>query len=102
MLFLKLRFNFSPFELDQTLSFESLIYILASYPFTEIELEHECNPEPQVGNSISLFDLIMTPVSLPDFFHILKSILNPLSVHREMKSPMFYDHIPLTGKVCEH
>ena len=57
-----------PFELDQTPSFESHIDILASYPFPEIEIEYESDPEPQVGNSISFFDSIMTPVSLPDFF----------------------------------
>ena len=51
-------------ELDQTPSYESRLDILASYPFPEIEIE----PEPPVGNSISLFDSIMTPVSLPDFF----------------------------------
>ena len=35
-----------PFELDQNLSFENHIDILASYLFSEIELEHECDPEP--------------------------------------------------------
>ena len=30
-----------PFKLNQTLSFESYIYILASYPMLEIELEHD-------------------------------------------------------------
>ena len=37
-----------PFELDQTLGFESHIDILASYPFPEIEIKHECDPEPHV------------------------------------------------------
>jgi len=62
-----------PFELDQTLSFESPIDILTSYPFSEIELEHESDPEPQVGNFISLFNSIMTLESLPDFFSIFQS-----------------------------
>ena len=44
----------------------------------------------------------MTPISLPDFFHIPESTLNPVPVHREMESPIFYDHIPLMGKVCEY
>ena len=30
-----------PFELDQHQNFENLVDILASYPFLEIELEHE-------------------------------------------------------------
>ena len=55
-----------PFELAQ--DFENHLDILASYPFSEIELELESDPEPHVCNSISLFDSIMTPVSLPDFF----------------------------------
>ena len=55
-----------PFELAQ--NFENHIDILASYPFPEIEIEHESDPESQVGNSISLFDSIMTPVFLLDFF----------------------------------
>ena len=48
------------FELDQTPCFES-------YPFPEIGIEHECDPEPHVDDSISLFDSIITPVSIPDF-----------------------------------
>ena len=76
--------------------------ILTSYPFSEIELTHECDHEPQVGNSILLFDSIMTPVSLSDFFSILESTLNPVPIHREIESPTFYDHILLMGKVCEH
>jgi len=69
MLFWKTGVNFRhTCELDQTLSFESRIDILASYLFPEIKIEHECDPDPHVGDSISLFDSIMTPVSLPDFF----------------------------------
>jgi len=41
--------------------------ILASYHFPEIELELESGPESHGGDSISLFDSIMTPVFLPDF-----------------------------------
>ena len=56
-----------PSELDQTSNVENPIDILASYPFPEIELEHEYDLEPQLGNSISLPDFIMTEVFLPDF-----------------------------------
>ena len=42
-----------PSELNQTSNVENPIDILASYPFPEIELEHEYDPEPQLGNSIS-------------------------------------------------
>jgi len=90
------------FELDQSPSYESHLDMLASYPFLEIELHHECDPEPHVSDSISLFDSIMTPVSLPDFFSISESTLNPAPVHREMESPISYDHTSLMGKVCEY
>ena len=58
------------FELDQTLSFESLIDILTSYPFLEIEFEHEYDHEPQLSNSISLPDFIMIRCfyQISDFF----------------------------------
>ena len=44
----------------------------------------------------------MTPVSLSDFFSISESTLNPVPVHREMESPISYDHTSLMGTVCEH
>ena len=40
-------------KVDQTPRFENHIDILTSYPFLEIEIEHESDSEPQVGNSIS-------------------------------------------------
>jgi len=48
--------------------------LLVSYPFPEIKLELESDPEHHVGDSISLFDSIMTLVSLSDFF--LYSVVN--------------------------
>ena len=45
-----------PSKHDQTSNVENPIDILASYPFSEIELEHEYDPEPQLGNSIPLPD----------------------------------------------
>ena len=59
----------NPLKLDQTLRFENHIDILTSYPFPEIEIEPECDLEPHISNSISLFDSIMTLVSLTDFFY---------------------------------
>ena len=41
---------------------------LATYSFPEIEIEHECDPESHVSDSISLFNSIMTSIFLPDFF----------------------------------
>jgi len=85
-----------PFELDQNQNFENHLDILASYPFSEIELENECVPKSQLGNSISLLDSILTPVYLPDFNHFSKSVLNPVLIHHEIESPIFQDqHIEL-------
>ena len=36
------------------------------------------------------------------FFSILESTLNLVPVHREMESPLSYDHPSLMEKVCEH
>ena len=58
----------NPLKLDQIPRFENHIDILASYPFPEIEIEYESDPEPHVGDSILLFDSIITPISLPNFF----------------------------------
>ena len=65
---------------------------MASYPFPEIKLENEYDPELQLGNSILLPDSIMTPVCSPDFNPSLESTLDPVPVHREIESPIFYDH----------
>ena len=43
------------FKLDHTPSYERRLDILASYPFPEIEIEPECDPEPHISNSILLF-----------------------------------------------
>ena len=61
------------FELDQTPSYESCLDIVAIYPFPEIEIENECDPEPHVSDSILLFDSIIISVSLPDFFPLFWS-----------------------------
>ena len=67
-----------PFELDQHQNFENGVDILASYPFPEIGLKHEYDPGPQLCNSISLPDSIMTEVFLLDFRPFPKSTLNLL------------------------
>ena len=78
-----------PFELDQNQNFENHIDILESHPFSVIELENECNPEGQLGNSILLLDSIVTPVSLPNFNHFSESVLNLVPVHREIYHQSF-------------
>ena len=63
-----------PSELVQT---SNPIDILASYPFPEIELEHEYDPELPLGNSISLPDSILTEVFLSEFRPFPESVLDP-------------------------
>ena len=65
---------------------------MASYPFPEIELEYEYDPGPPLGNSISLPDSILTEVFLPEFRPFSESVLDPVPVHCEIESPIFYDH----------
>ena len=65
---------------------------MASYPFFEIELKHEYDPEPQIGNSVPLSDSIMTLVFLPDFNPFSESVLDPVPIHHEIESPLFDDH----------
>ena len=64
---------------------------MVSYPFPEIKLENEFDPEPQLGNSIPLPDSIMTLVSLHDFNPFFESVLDPVSIHHKIESLIFYD-----------
>ena len=49
-------------ELDQY----QLIDELESFHFNEIELDHECEPDPQLFDSVSIFESMLTPVFLPN------------------------------------
>ena len=70
------------------------IDILASFPFSEIELEHD--PELSLDDSSLLSDSIMTSISLPDFTSFPESVLDPVLIHCEIESPISYDdHIEL-------
>ena len=90
--------SISSYQPELAQNFENHPDILARYPFPKIELELESDLEPHVSDSISLFNSIITLVSLPDFFSIPELTLNPVPVHREMKSPISYDHTSLMGK----
>jgi len=70
-----------PPELDQTSNIENPIDILVSYPFPEIEPEHEYDPESQLGNSISMPAFIMTEVFLADFRPFPESVLDHVPIH---------------------
>ena len=58
-------------ELDQYQPLDSL----ASYPFPEIELEDECEPELQFSDSSPILESITTPVVLSKLSNILEPVL---------------------------
>ena len=60
-------------ELDQ-----NPITTLASYPFPEIELEDECEPELQVSDSSPFIESLSTPVVLPKISDVLEPVLIPI------------------------
>ena len=64
---------------------------MASYLFPEIYLEHECNPEFQLGNPSPFLNSILTPVSLPSFNHFSEPTLDHVPTHNEIESPIFQD-----------
>jgi len=79
-------------KLDQHQNIGNHNDIWTSYPFPKIELENECDHEPQHSNSIPLLDSILTPVSLPQFNSFFESKLDPVPIYFEIESPIFYDH----------
>ena len=65
------------------------------FHFKEIELKHECDIDSQFYDSVSNFDSILTPISLPDYNSFPQSALNPVPIHHELESPILQAHIPL-------
>ena len=49
-------------KLDQYQPIDELI----SFYFNEIELNYECEPKPQLYDSVSIFESMLTPVFLPN------------------------------------
>ena len=89
-----------PFKLDQTLSFESPIDILASYPFLKLKLNMKVILNLKF---VILFHFLTQLQYLYQiFFSILESTLNPVLVHHEIESQISYNHTPLMKKVSEH
>ena len=87
-------------ELDQFHTFESLIDKLVSSLFYEIELNEECDFDPQLCDPVQIPKLILTPVFLPNLSNILESVLILISVILELESPILESHIPLWGNEC--
>ena len=58
-------------HLDQYQTFDKL----TSYYFNKIELEHECNTDPQFCDLIPIFESLLTPIFLSDLNHISEQTL---------------------------
>ena len=68
---------------------------LTSFHFNEIELEYECEPDLQLCDSISIFESMLTPTSLPNLDPLPEPTLVPVSINFEIKSPLLDSHISL-------
>ena len=98
---MKIHFHHTHLNLTKSQSFEKDNDNLTSYHFHEIELERECEPDPQFENLISLFDSMLTLISLPDLNNILESVLNHVPINLEIESSIFQHYISLMGNVCK-
>ena len=74
---------------------------MASFYFNEIELSYEYKPDPQLCDSVSAFESMLTPVFLPNLDQFPEPTFIPVPIDLEMKSPILDSHIPLMGKEYE-
>ena len=74
---------------------------LASFHFNEIELDYECELYPQLCDSVSIFESMLTPVFLPNLDQFPKQPFFLVPINLEMESPILDSHISLMGKECE-
>ena len=74
---------------------------MKSFHFNEIELDYECEPDPQLCDSVSIFDSMLTPIFLPNLNQFPELSFIPVPIDLEMESPILDSHIPLMGKECE-
>jgi len=84
-------------ELDQS----QILDRLASFHFKEIELDCECEPDPQLCDSVPIFESMLTPVSLPNLDPNIKLTLIPMRIDLEIKPLILDSHIPLIDLECE-
>ena len=57
---------------------------LASFKFNEIELDCECEPDPQLCDLIPNFESMFTLLSLPNLDPILEPTLIPVSIYLKL------------------
>jgi len=74
---------------------------LASFHFNEIELDYECELDPQSCDSVPIFESMLTLISLTDLDSFLEPTLIPVFIDIKTEPPILDSHIPLMGKECE-
>ena len=74
---------------------------MASFYFNKIELEYECEPDPQLCDSIPICESMLTSVSLPKLDPLPEPTLIPVSIDFKIEPPLLDSHISLMGKECE-
>jgi len=74
---------------------------LEIFHFNEIELDYECEPNPQLCDSVSIFDSILILIFLPNLDQFPEPTFIPVPIDLKVESPILNSHIPLMGKECE-
>ena len=74
---------------------------MAKFSFNEIELGCECDPDPQACDLVSIFECIVTLVSLPNLDQFSELTFTYVPINLEIESPILDSHISLLGKECE-
>ena len=74
---------------------------LVSFSFNEIELECECDPDLQPCDSVSIFESMLIPVSLPNLHQFSEPTFILIPIDLEIESPNLDSHIPFMGEECE-
>jgi len=84
-------------ELDQYQPIDKL----ASFHFNDIELDYECEPDPQPCDSVPIFESILSLISLTDLDSFPEPTLIFISIDLETEPPILDSHILLMRKECE-
>jgi len=78
-------------ELDQSQPLDKL----ASFDFKEIELDYECEPDPQLCDLVLNFESMLTLISLPNLDPNTELTLIPIPINHEIESLIVDSHILL-------
>ena len=71
---------------------------LASFHFSEIEIEHECDSDSQLCDSVPIFESILITISLLNLDQFLELTFILLPIDLEIESPILDSHISLMEK----